>query len=68
MLISVYCGLAVIIYGIYLIFITKMIIGGEMGEGFPMDNYVIASLLLYVYIIKIFLMILRIVANSKGGR
>lgn len=67
-LISIYCGLAVIIYGIYLIFITKMIIGGEMGEGFPMDNYIIASLLLYVYIIKIFLMILRIVANAKGGR
>lgn len=27
-LISIYCGLAAIIYGIYLIFITKMIMGG----------------------------------------
>lgn len=39
-----------------------------MGEGFPMDNYIIASLLLYVYIIKIFLMVLRIVATAKGGK
>ncbi len=66
-LICVYCGLAVIIYGIYLVMITKMIIGNELG-GFPMDNYVIASLLLYIYIVKIFMMILRILAISKGGR
>lgn len=63
-MISIYCGLAVIIYGIYLVIITKMIIGGEIGD-FPMDNYVIASLFLYIYIIKIFTMILRIVANSR---
>jgi FtsH-binding integral membrane protein len=63
-MISIYCGLAVIIYGIYIVMITKMIIGGEI-EGFPMDNYIIASLLLYIYIIKMFLMILRIVANAR---
>ena len=63
-MISIYCGLAVIIYGIYLVIITKMIIGGEIGD-FPMDNYVIASLFLYTYIIKIFTMILRIVANAR---
>jgi hypothetical protein len=44
---------------------TKMIIKVEI-EGFPMDNYIIASLLLYIYIIKMFLMILRIVANARG--
>jgi len=63
-MISIYCGLGVMIYGIYLIFITKMIIGDEL-PGFPMDNYIIASIFLYIYIIKIFLLILRIVANSK---
>jgi FtsH-binding integral membrane protein len=64
-MISIYCGLAVIIYGIYLVFITKMIIGNENMDGFPMDNYILASLFLYIYIIKMFLMILRIVANSR---
>lgn len=63
-MVSIYCGLAVIIYGIYLVFITKLILGGELGD-FPMDNYIIASLFLYIYIIKMFLMILRIVANAK---
>lgn len=33
-----------------------------------MDSYIIASLLLYIYIIKMFLMILRIVALSKRGK
>ncbi len=63
-LICIYCGLAVIIYGIYLVIITKMIIGGEFAE-FPMDNYIIASILLYIYIVKIFMMILKIVAISR---
>jgi FtsH-binding integral membrane protein len=63
-LICIYCGLAVIIYGIYLVIITKMIIGGEFVD-FPMDNYIIASILLYIYIVKIFMMILRIVAIAK---
>jgi protein lifeguard len=63
-MIMIYCGLAVIVYGIYLVIITKMIIGGEIGD-FPMDNYIIASILLYIYIIKIFMMILRIVALAR---
>lgn len=63
-LICIYCGLAVIVYGIYLVIITKTIIGGEIVD-FPMDNYIIASILLYIYIVKIFMMILRIVAISR---
>ena len=63
-MINIYCGIAVLVYGIYIIFMTKMIIGGEDGLGFPMDNYYIASLFLYIYIIKMFLMILRIFAKK----
>jgi FtsH-binding integral membrane protein len=65
-MISIYCGLAVIIYGIYLVVVTKMVIGGDNEMvAFPLDNYIIASLILYLYIMRMFLMILRIVANSR---
>jgi len=65
-MISIYCGLAVIIYGIYLVVITKMIIGGDNDMvAFPLDNYIIASLFLYIYIMRMFLFILRIVANAR---
>ena len=54
---TIICCLGVLIYGIYLVFVTKMVIGGEI-PGFPMDAPIIASLLLYIYITRIFLMIL----------
>jgi FtsH-binding integral membrane protein len=63
-LVMIYCGLVVVIYGIYLVIITKFIIGGDYPE-FPMDNYILASLFLYIYIMKMFLYILMIVARSK---
>ena len=63
-LVMVYCGLVVTIYGIYLVIITKLIIGGDYPE-FPMDNYILASLFLYIYIMKMFMYILMIVARSK---
>jgi len=56
-LVIILCVLGVIIYGIYLVIITKMIIGNEIA-GFPLDAPIIASLLLYVYIIRIFIYIL----------
>jgi FtsH-binding integral membrane protein len=66
-LISVYCVLAVILYGLYLAVITKMIIGGDedMIE-LLLDNYVMASILLYLYVVKIFLMMLRMFASFQS--
>lgn len=59
-MISIYCGLAVILYGIYLVVITKIIISGELGELFPMDSYIVSSLFMYIYILMIFALILKI--------
>lgn len=56
-LVTILYVLGVVVYGIYLVIITKMIIGGEI-EGFPLDAPIIASLLLYIYIMRIFMYIL----------
>ena len=63
-IIMLYLALGVVIYGIYLVIITKMIIGDKMG-GFPLDSYIIASVFLYIYIIRMFLYILALVASGK---
>jgi protein lifeguard len=56
-LIYVYCSLLIVIFGIYLVILTKMVIGGGVAE-FPMDNPILASLFLYLYIMRIFMYIL----------
>ncbi len=63
-LLVVICALGVIIYGIYLVIITKMIIGDELG-GFPLDSAIIASVFLYIYIMRLFLYLLTIIAALR---
>ena len=63
-LIYVYCSLMILVFGIYLVIITKMIIGGEMLQ-FPLDRPIMASLFLYLYIMRIFLYILLIFGAGK---
>jgi FtsH-binding integral membrane protein len=55
---SVYCSLCVLLFGIYLIIDTQLIIGGKR-IALTIDEYVAAALLLYVDIITIFLYILQ---------
>jgi protein lifeguard len=63
-LIYVYCSLCIVIYGVYLVMITKMIVGGEFAE-FPMDHPILASLFLYLYIMKIFMYILMMFGAKR---
>jgi len=63
-MVMLYLALGVVIYGIYLVIITKMIIGNDLG-GFPLDSSIIASVFLYIYIIRMFLYILALVASAK---
>ena len=63
-MIYVYCSLCIVIFGIYLVIITKMIIGGDIAE-FPMDHPIMASLFLYLYIMRIFMYILMIFGAGK---
>jgi FtsH-binding integral membrane protein len=57
------CVLGLVIYGIYLVIITKMIIGNELG-GFPLDSPIIASVFLYIYIMRIFIYLLALFSKK----
>jgi FtsH-binding integral membrane protein len=50
--------------GIYIIYDTQLIVG-EKSEKFSIDDYIFASVCLYVDIIRMFLYILRIFAAAR---
>jgi hypothetical protein len=54
---NLYCSLGVILFGIYLVIDTQMIIGGKRFS-ISYDDYVLGALILYIDIIQIFLYIL----------
>lgn len=55
---NLYCSLGVILFGIYLIIDTQLIIGGKR-LAISLDDYVVGALLLYIDIIQIFLYLLQ---------
>ena len=52
---------SVILFGIYLIYDTQLIIGGRNRE-LSVDDYIIGALMLYIDIVRIFIEILRILS------
>ena len=50
-------------FGFYLIVDTQMIMGGK-GIELSVDDYVLASMLLYIDIVQIFLYLLRLLGNK----
>lgn len=62
---QLYCAIAVCILGILLVVDTKMIIGGEKSIQISMDDYVLGSLILYVDIMRIFLIILQMLGAAR---
>lgn len=50
--------------GIYLVYDTQLIMG-KLGVGYSIDDYIFASLEIYMDIIRLFLLILRILGNSS---
>lgn len=59
-----YCTLGVIVFGIYLIIDTQLIIGGKR-IALTIDEYVAGAMLLYIDIIQIFLRILSLLSKFK---
>jgi FtsH-binding integral membrane protein len=54
---NLYCCFGVILFGIYIVIDTQMIIGGHRLQ-LSMDEYVVGALILYIDIIQIFLYLL----------
>lgn len=59
----IYCTLGVILFGIYLIIDTQLIMGNKR-YGLTLDDYVLGALILYVDIIQIFLYILSMLSKK----
>jgi FtsH-binding integral membrane protein len=60
---TLYFGLGVVVYGIYIIFDTKLLADGKYGISH--EDYVFGALILYIDIIQLFIYILRIVGSKK---
>ena len=59
---ALYTLLMTIMIGIYLVYDTQLIMG-KFGVGYSVDDYIFATLEIYMDIIRLFLLILRIVAK-----
>ena len=57
-----YCAVGVIIYSIYLVIDTQLIMGGKRYE-IEIDDYILGAIILYTDIIMIFLYLLRIMSK-----
>lgn len=62
---TLYCCFGVLVYSLYLIYDTQLIMG-KFGHAFGIDDYVVAALNIYIDIIQIFLYILRILGNRNN--
>ena len=60
---SLYCALGVLLFGIYLIIDTQMILGGKRIQ-LSVDEYVAAAMMLYIDVIQIFLYILSMLSRK----
>lgn len=61
---NLYCALGVIVFGIYIVIDTQLIIGGRRLE-ISMDDYVVGALILYIDIITMFLYLLQLLSKKK---
>jgi len=57
------CFLVIMILGIYIVYDTLLIVNGAYG--LTSDDYIIASIIIYVDIINVFLYILKVVGNKR---
>lgn len=62
----IYACIGVILFGIYLVFDTQLVIG-KNSRMYSIDDYVMAAANLYIDIIQIFLFLLQIVGMAGGG-
>ena len=54
------------LFGMYLIYDTQLIIGGEgKAAAYSIDDYVLAAMNVYIDIIQLFIEILRLIGDRK---
>jgi FtsH-binding integral membrane protein len=58
------CALGIVLFGIYIVIDTQMVVGGKR-YGLGLDDWAVASLILYIDIIQVFLYILEILVRNR---
>ena len=62
----VYSIIGVVLFGIYLVFDTQLIVGGTRREySISKEDYILGAMILYLDIINIFVFLLRILGSKK---
>lgn len=61
----VICGFCVILWGLWIVYDTQLIVANKDGA-YSVDDYIIAAMNLYIDITQLFLEILRLVGNASG--
>lgn len=62
----VYASLGALLFSVYLVFDTQLMLGGKHKYSISPEEYIFAALNLYLDIINIFLYILAIVGGSRN--
>jgi FtsH-binding integral membrane protein len=62
----VYSCLAALLFGVYLIYDTQMILG-KFTFSYSLDDAYFAAIMLYIDIMEIFLQVLRILSLTRGN-
>ena len=62
----VYASLGAFIFGVYIIFDTQLMMGGKHKYALDPEEYIFASLNLYLDVINLFLFILQIIGNARN--
>ena len=62
----VYCAIGVLIFSMYVVYDTQLIVGGKHKKfQFSVDDYIFAALALYLDVINLFLYILALLGNNR---
>ncbi len=64
MFLSIYAAIFAVIYSIYILIDTQLILGGK-NVSLSLDNYVLGAVLLYIDIIGLFLELLRLFGRRR---
>merc|ERR1711862_932885 len=63
----VYAGIGTIIFSLYIVYDTQLMVGGSHKYSLSPEEYVFASLNLYLDIVNLFMYILSIIGNSRSN-
>ena len=61
----IYAAIGAVLFSVYLIFDTQMIIGGKRDYEFSVDDYVPAAISLYIDIVQLFIYILQLFGEQE---